>query len=223
MAATMTVLAAARQLGARGRVHGVRRLATAATRAAAPEGPSLRDFLRPAGVRAAVDAAAPVAALGRDGGAGRFFLEVYGCQMNTNDAEVVSSLLHKAGYTQAATAEDADAVLLVTCAVRDHAERKIWSRLEALASVKVRPPTATHSGRVCSPRLTSCVGSDARGRTCASACWAAWPSASRRSCSRQTRWSTSFVGPTRYAWHTHTHTYTYIHTHTHTGATTSPP
>ncbi|ALC47669.1 CG6345 [Drosophila busckii] len=64
--------------------------------------------------------------------------EVYGCQMNTNDTEVVWSILQKNGYERAKDAAEADVIMLVTCAVRDGAEQKIWNRLRHLRAMKER-------------------------------------------------------------------------------------
>ncbi|MGN0220743.1 MAG: tRNA (N6-isopentenyl adenosine(37)-C2)-methylthiotransferase MiaB [Prevotella sp.] len=60
------------------------------------------------------------------------YIETYGCQMNVADSEVVASIMKMAGYETCDTLEEADAVLLNTCSVRDNAEQKILNRLEAL-------------------------------------------------------------------------------------------
>ncbi|TMW39279.1 hypothetical protein DOY81_015641, partial [Sarcophaga bullata] len=62
--------------------------------------------------------------------------EVYGCQMNTNDTEVVWSILQTNGYTKAKDTKDADVIMIVTCAVREGAETKIWNRLNHLKAMK---------------------------------------------------------------------------------------
>ncbi|XP_022210824.2 CDK5RAP1-like protein [Drosophila obscura] len=67
--------------------------------------------------------------------------EVYGCQMNTNDTEVVWSILKQHGYERCQELEDADLVMLVTCAVREGAEQKIWNRLRHLRAMKQRRGT----------------------------------------------------------------------------------
>ncbi|XP_064553263.1 CDK5RAP1-like protein [Drosophila montana] len=71
----------------------------------------------------------------------RVHFEVYGCQMNTNDTEVVWSILQKHGYQRCENALNADVVMLVTCAVRDGAEQKIWNRLRHLRALKERRGT----------------------------------------------------------------------------------
>lgn len=53
------------------------------------------------------------------------FFEVYGCQMNINDTEIVWSILKSNGYEKANTADNADVVLLMTCAIREKAESKV--------------------------------------------------------------------------------------------------
>ncbi|KAJ6645888.1 CDK5RAP1-like protein [Pseudolycoriella hygida] len=71
-----------------------------------------------------------------NGNGRRVFFEIYGCQMNSNDAEVVYSVLKSSGYTKADRIEEADVVLLVTCSIRDRAETKIWHRLDHLTAIK---------------------------------------------------------------------------------------
>ena len=62
----------------------------------------------------------------------KLYIETYGCQMNVADSEVVASVMQMAGYETTGTLEEADAVFLNTCSVRDNAEQKIYHRLEAL-------------------------------------------------------------------------------------------
>ena len=64
------------------------------------------------------------------------FIETYGCQMNVADSEVVASVMQMAGYQVCDRLEDADAVFLNTCSVRDNAEQKIINRLEALHALR---------------------------------------------------------------------------------------
>ena len=72
-----------------------------------------------------------------ENGAGpRLYIETYGCQMNVADSEVVAAVMEMAGYTHAENAETADAVLLNTCSIRDNAEQKIVSRLQALNAMR---------------------------------------------------------------------------------------
>lgn len=66
----------------------------------------------------------------------KLYIETYGCQMNVADSEVVASIMGMAGYGICDTAEEADAVLLNTCSIRDNAEQKIISRLVMLSSMR---------------------------------------------------------------------------------------
>ena len=62
----------------------------------------------------------------------KLYIETYGCQMNVADSEVVASVMQMAGYETTDRLEEADAVFLNTCSVRENAEQKIYHRLEAL-------------------------------------------------------------------------------------------
>ena len=62
----------------------------------------------------------------------KLFIETYGCQMNVADSEVVASVMQMAGYETCEDIEEADAIFLNTCSVRENAENKIYHRLEAL-------------------------------------------------------------------------------------------
>ena len=66
----------------------------------------------------------------------KLFIETYGCQMNVADSEVVASVMNMAGYETCDKLEDADAIFLNTCSVRDNAEQKIVNRLEALHALR---------------------------------------------------------------------------------------
>jgi tRNA-2-methylthio-N6-dimethylallyladenosine synthase len=70
----------------------------------------------------------------------RVFIETYGCQMNIADSELVAGVLRRAGYVPAVRPEDADVILLNTCAIREHAEERILGRLSDLARLKQARP-----------------------------------------------------------------------------------
>ncbi|WP_304403705.1 tRNA (N6-isopentenyl adenosine(37)-C2)-methylthiotransferase MiaB [Muribaculum intestinale] len=74
------------------------------------------------------------------------YIETYGCQMNVADSEVVASVMATVGYDMTDNLDEADAVLLNTCSIRDNAEQKILSRLAFLASLRRKRPKS-------SPRL----------------------------------------------------------------------
>lgn len=62
----------------------------------------------------------------------KLYIETYGCQMNVADSEVVAAVMKMAGYDLCEREEEADAVFLNTCSVRENAENKIYHRLEIL-------------------------------------------------------------------------------------------
>ena len=66
----------------------------------------------------------------------KLFIETYGCQMNVADSEVVASIMEMQGYHLCDTLEEADAVFVNTCSIRDNAEQKIVSRLACFRSLK---------------------------------------------------------------------------------------
>ena len=68
------------------------------------------------------------------------FLETYGCQMNVADSELMAGVLERAGMTLVERAEEADAILINTCAIREHAEQRVLGRLGEFARLKARRP-----------------------------------------------------------------------------------
>ncbi|HIF82928.1 MAG TPA: tRNA (N6-isopentenyl adenosine(37)-C2)-methylthiotransferase MiaB, partial [Candidatus Marinimicrobia bacterium] len=58
-----------------------------------------------------------------------YFIETYGCQMNVADSELVSGLLTREGFSETKDIHTADAIFVNTCAIREHAEDKVLSRL----------------------------------------------------------------------------------------------
>ena len=70
----------------------------------------------------------------------KLLLESYGCQMNFSDSEIVASILAQEGFSTTRDPEEADLILLNTCAIRDNAEQRIRGRLDYLRSVKKRKP-----------------------------------------------------------------------------------
>lgn len=68
------------------------------------------------------------------------YIETYGCQMNLADTEIVNGILNEQGYELATDAENADAVFMNTCAIREHAEQRIYGRLSNFAHLKKRNP-----------------------------------------------------------------------------------
>ncbi|XP_063625713.1 CDK5RAP1-like protein [Cydia splendana] len=68
----------------------------------------------------------------------KVYFDVYGCQMNLNDTEIVWSILKKEGFEKTEIEEEADIFLVMTCAIREGAESKIWHRLDHLRGFKRR-------------------------------------------------------------------------------------
>ena len=66
----------------------------------------------------------------------KLFIETYGCQMNVADSEVVASIMQMAGYTLCDKIEEADAIFVNTCSIRDNAEQKVLSRLAYFQSLR---------------------------------------------------------------------------------------
>ena len=68
------------------------------------------------------------------------YLETYGCQMNVADSEVVASVMQMAGYGTTEPQDEADAIMINTCSVRDNAEQRIFARLGQLNALRRRRP-----------------------------------------------------------------------------------
>ena len=68
------------------------------------------------------------------------YVETYGCQQNEADSEKLRGLLAQCGYSIAQEAEGADVVVMNTCAIREHAEQRVFGNLGALTHTKRRHP-----------------------------------------------------------------------------------
>ena len=73
-------------------------------------------------------------------GAPKVFVETYGCQMNVADSDLIGSVLADAGYAQASRADEADVILVNTCAVREKAEDRVIARAAELGALKRKKP-----------------------------------------------------------------------------------
>ncbi|MDQ1088531.1 MULTISPECIES: tRNA (N6-isopentenyl adenosine(37)-C2)-methylthiotransferase MiaB [unclassified Siphonobacter] len=73
----------------------------------------------------------------------KLYIESYGCQMNFSDSEIVASIMREKGFATTSSPDDADLVLLNTCAIRDNAEQKVRNRLSTFVSLKRRKPDTT--------------------------------------------------------------------------------
>ncbi|XP_017040192.1 CDK5RAP1-like protein [Drosophila ficusphila] len=92
-----------------------------------------------------VDTSVPyLSSIDFNGNGRKVHFEVYGCQMNTNDTEVVWSILQQNGYLRCQQPEEADVIMLITCAIRDGAETRIWNRLKHLRAMKNKRSSRRH-------------------------------------------------------------------------------
>ena len=145
--------------------------ASASARVLARDGPGLADFLRadPSG-GGRCGAAGSSAVLADDAtatsasGARRTaYVETYGCQMNVSDSEIVASVLRSHDYVMTDAPEDADAILVNTCAIRDGAEAKVWHRLRQLRAIKAAKTRANRRAAKRAARDVSGVFEDESG------------------------------------------------------------
>ena len=76
----------------------------------------------------------------RDSNDKKVYIETYGCQMNYSDTEIVLSVLSDFGYNETSEINESDVILLNTCSIREHAEHKVFKRLEELKKYKRKNP-----------------------------------------------------------------------------------
>ena len=88
----------------------------------------------------------------------KLFIETYGCQMNVADSEVVASIMQTIGYELCETVEDADAVFMNTCSVRENAEQKIYGRLQFFQSVKNKRAKSPRESSQHNPLIVGVLG-----------------------------------------------------------------
>lgn len=102
------------------------------------DGPGLRDFIVESSKQLNLQTDKVPYLMGTSSyGVGRsVFFDVYGCQMNVNDTEVVWAILKKEGFIKAEILEHADIVLVMTCAIREGAESKIWNKIDYLKGLR---------------------------------------------------------------------------------------
>lgn len=70
----------------------------------------------------------------------KFYIRTYGCQMNEHDTEVMAGIFTALGYEATSTVDDADVILLNTCAIRENAENKVFGELGHLKALKRNNP-----------------------------------------------------------------------------------
>jgi tRNA-2-methylthio-N6-dimethylallyladenosine synthase len=75
-----------------------------------------------------------------EGGKKKLYLETYGCQMNVYDSELVASIMKDMEYDLVDRYEDADAIFMNTCAIRENAEQRVWGQLTRFKKLKEQKP-----------------------------------------------------------------------------------
>ena len=70
----------------------------------------------------------------------KFYIRTYGCQMNEHDTEVMAGIFLALGYEPTDTVEDANVILLNTCAIRENAENKVFGEIGHLKPLKLEKP-----------------------------------------------------------------------------------
>lgn len=70
-----------------------------------------------------------------------YFIKTYGCQMNEHDSETIKAILEELGYSEASTMEEADFILLNTCAIRENAHNKVFGFLGRIKNIKETRPS----------------------------------------------------------------------------------
>ena len=71
---------------------------------------------------------------------GQYFVETYGCQMNEHDSEKMCELMEQLGLESGDSVDNADVVIINTCAIREKAEHKVHSSLGKLRNAKLKNP-----------------------------------------------------------------------------------
>jgi tRNA-2-methylthio-N6-dimethylallyladenosine synthase len=85
----------------------------------------------------------------------KYFLRTYGCQMNVHDSEEIVAIVENLGFTSVDTLEDADLVILNTCAIRENAHDKVFGYLGRLKHLKRENPDLLIAIGGCMPQQSS--------------------------------------------------------------------
>ncbi|MGJ9458933.1 tRNA (N6-isopentenyl adenosine(37)-C2)-methylthiotransferase MiaB [Oceanobacillus sp. CF4.6] len=88
----------------------------------------------------------------------KFLIRTYGCQMNEHDTEVMAGILTEMGYESTTTTDDADIILLNTCAIRENAENKVFGEIGHLKPLKLEKPDLIIGVCGCMSQEESVVG-----------------------------------------------------------------
>mgnify|MGYP004657514803 FL=1 len=70
----------------------------------------------------------------------KYFIKTYGCQMNEHDSENIKALLEEMGFKETFDMEDADLILLNTCAIRENAHNKVFGMIGRIKTIKEKKP-----------------------------------------------------------------------------------
>lgn len=118
------------------------------TKRVLPNGPNLNDFLNSGVASNEIETEAepaPYLDPKQEYGLQRkVYFDVYGCQMNFNDTEIIWSILKNNNFQKTDDVNEADVALLVTCAIRENAENKIWHRIKYLNAVRRKRGKSGH-------------------------------------------------------------------------------
>ncbi|KFM57845.1 CDK5 regulatory subunit-associated protein 1, partial [Stegodyphus mimosarum] len=101
-------------------------------------GPSLSSFITKDQTKLEVADDVPYLPTERTNKSRKVYIETYGCQMNVSDTEVVLSILQNSGFKITKDINDTDVIFIVTCAIREGAEQKIWNRLKYFGHLKAK-------------------------------------------------------------------------------------
>jgi tRNA-2-methylthio-N6-dimethylallyladenosine synthase len=105
------------------------------------QAPSLKDAKRRGKEEVTYDRGFEIPEDMKDSGVGKkFLIRTFGCQMNEHDTEVMAGILTAMGYGVATGAEDADIILLNTCAIRENAENRVFGEIGHLKPLKQKNP-----------------------------------------------------------------------------------
>ena len=92
----------------------------------------------------------------------KIFLETYGCQMNVYDTELVKSILTKENYAFVPTEDEADVIMLNTCAIRENAHRKVYGRVNHILHKRKESRDGTQAARPVKIGILGCMATNLR-------------------------------------------------------------
>ncbi|GBM63925.1 CDK5 regulatory subunit-associated protein 1 [Araneus ventricosus] len=109
-------------------------------------GPSLSDFINKNSIPNLIDTDVdhPPYMPFENNTSRKIYLETYGCQMNVSDTEIINSILKSAGFEIVQDVAQTDVIFIMTCAIREGAEQKIWNRLKYFRTLKKKHDKTSH-------------------------------------------------------------------------------